>query len=49
MNGVFIHDQLLMLLVVFSDSDSALKKFLEETTNMSPDERAKHLEKNQVR
>nr|XP_033478891.1 ubiquitin carboxyl-terminal hydrolase isozyme L1 [Epinephelus lanceolatus] len=30
------------------DSDSALKKFLEETANMSPDERAKHLEKNQA-
>uniref|UniRef100_A0A3Q1G8A8 ubiquitinyl hydrolase 1 n=1 Tax=Acanthochromis polyacanthus TaxID=80966 RepID=A0A3Q1G8A8_9TELE len=31
------------------DNDSALKKFLDDTANMSPDDRAKHLEKNQVR
>lgn len=37
-----------MLYFVFSDSDSALKKFLDETENMSADDRAKHLEKNQV-
>ncbi|KAA8594642.1 hypothetical protein FQN60_011777 [Etheostoma spectabile] len=30
------------------DSDSALKKFLDETANMSADDRAKHLEKNQA-
>ncbi|KAK5899154.1 hypothetical protein CesoFtcFv8_008661 [Champsocephalus esox] len=30
------------------ESDSALKKFLDETANMSADDRAKHLEKNQV-
>ncbi|XP_047435150.1 ubiquitin carboxyl-terminal hydrolase isozyme L1 [Mugil cephalus] len=30
------------------DSDSALKKFLDETANMSPDDRAKHLEKNKA-
>uniref|UniRef100_A0A3Q1EIG2 Ubiquitin carboxyl-terminal hydrolase n=1 Tax=Acanthochromis polyacanthus TaxID=80966 RepID=A0A3Q1EIG2_9TELE len=29
------------------DNDSALKKFLDDTANMSPDDRAKHLEKNQ--
>lgn len=39
----------LMLLLVFSDSGSVLKKFLDETANMSADDRAKHLEKNQVR
>lgn len=33
----------------FSDAGSALKKFLEETANMSPDDRAKHLEQNKVR
>lgn len=33
---------------MFSDSDSALKKFLDETANMSADDRAKHLENNQV-
>uniref|UniRef100_A0A3P9L1V7 Ubiquitin carboxyl-terminal hydrolase n=1 Tax=Oryzias latipes TaxID=8090 RepID=A0A3P9L1V7_ORYLA len=31
------------------DAGSALKKFLEETANMSPDDRAKHLEQNKVR
>ncbi|XP_026216725.1 ubiquitin carboxyl-terminal hydrolase isozyme L1 [Anabas testudineus] len=30
------------------DSDSALKKFLDETANMSADDRAKHLEKNKA-
>ncbi|KAI4833064.1 hypothetical protein KUCAC02_015992 [Chaenocephalus aceratus] len=30
------------------ESDSALKKFLDETANMSADDRAKHLEKNQA-
>uniref|UniRef100_A0A3Q3IWY6 Ubiquitin carboxyl-terminal hydrolase n=1 Tax=Monopterus albus TaxID=43700 RepID=A0A3Q3IWY6_MONAL len=30
------------------DGDSTLKKFLEETANMSADDRAKHLEKNQA-
>ncbi|XP_029287322.1 ubiquitin carboxyl-terminal hydrolase isozyme L1 [Cottoperca gobio] len=30
------------------DSDSALKKFLDETENMSADDRAKHLEKNKA-
>lgn len=30
------------------DGASALKKFLDETANMSPDDRAKHLEKNQA-
>ncbi|KAM6972194.1 ubiquitin carboxyl-terminal hydrolase isozyme L1 [Aplochiton taeniatus] len=30
------------------DSDSALKKFLDETENMGSDERAKHLEKNKT-
>lgn len=30
------------------DSNSILKKFLDETANMSPDDRAKHLEKNQA-
>ncbi|XP_030595336.1 ubiquitin carboxyl-terminal hydrolase isozyme L1 isoform X2 [Archocentrus centrarchus] len=30
------------------DSASALKKFLDETANMSPDDRAKQLEKNQA-
>ncbi|XP_072240962.1 ubiquitin carboxyl-terminal hydrolase isozyme L1 [Leuresthes tenuis] len=30
------------------DSDSALKKFLNETANMSPDDRGKHLEKNKA-
>uniref|UniRef100_A0A3Q1GBJ1 Ubiquitin carboxyl-terminal hydrolase n=1 Tax=Acanthochromis polyacanthus TaxID=80966 RepID=A0A3Q1GBJ1_9TELE len=30
------------------DNDSALKKFLDDTANMSPDDRAKHLEKNQA-
>lgn len=30
------------------DSDSTLKKFLDETANMSADDRAKHLEKNQA-
>ncbi|KAG7485378.1 ubiquitin carboxyl-terminal hydrolase isozyme L1 [Solea senegalensis] len=30
------------------NSDSALKKFLDETANMSADDRAKHLEKNQA-
>lgn len=38
-----------MLFWVSSESDSALKKFLDETANMSADDRAKHLEKNQVR
>lgn len=38
-----------MLLLVFSESDSALKKFLDETANMSADDRAKHLEKNKVK
>lgn len=37
-----------MLLLVFSDSDSALKKFLDETAKMSADDRAKQLEKNKV-
>ncbi|XP_035765938.1 ubiquitin carboxyl-terminal hydrolase isozyme L1 [Neolamprologus brichardi] len=31
------------------DGASALKKFLDETANMSPDDRAKHLEKNKVK
>uniref|UniRef100_A0A3B4WVQ5 Ubiquitin carboxyl-terminal hydrolase n=1 Tax=Seriola lalandi dorsalis TaxID=1841481 RepID=A0A3B4WVQ5_SERLL len=30
------------------DTDSALKKFLDETANMSANDRAKHLEKNKV-
>lgn len=30
------------------DGASALKKFLDETANMSPDDRAKHLEKNKA-
>ncbi|XP_074485576.1 ubiquitin carboxyl-terminal hydrolase isozyme L1 [Sebastes fasciatus] len=30
------------------ESDSALKKFLDETANMSADDRAKHLEKNKA-
>ncbi|XP_023813574.1 ubiquitin carboxyl-terminal hydrolase isozyme L1 [Oryzias latipes] len=30
------------------DAGSALKKFLEETANMSPDDRAKHLEQNKA-
>ncbi|XP_059198580.1 ubiquitin carboxyl-terminal hydrolase isozyme L1 isoform X3 [Centropristis striata] len=30
------------------DTGSALKKFLDETANMSPDDRAKHLENNQA-
>uniref|UniRef100_A0A3Q4ME72 Ubiquitin carboxyl-terminal hydrolase n=1 Tax=Neolamprologus brichardi TaxID=32507 RepID=A0A3Q4ME72_NEOBR len=30
------------------DGASALKKFLDETANMSPDDRAKHLEKNKL-
>uniref|UniRef100_A0A3B4V8E2 Ubiquitin carboxyl-terminal hydrolase n=1 Tax=Seriola dumerili TaxID=41447 RepID=A0A3B4V8E2_SERDU len=30
------------------DTDSALKKFLDETANMSANDRAKHLEKNQA-
>ncbi|XP_063739391.1 ubiquitin carboxyl-terminal hydrolase isozyme L1 [Eleginops maclovinus] len=30
------------------EGDSALKKFLDETANMSADDRAKHLEKNQA-
>lgn len=30
------------------DNDSALKKFLDESANMSPDDRAKHLEKNKA-
>ncbi|XP_060939426.1 ubiquitin carboxyl-terminal hydrolase isozyme L1 [Limanda limanda] len=30
------------------ETDSALKKFLDETANMSADDRAKHLEKNQT-
>ncbi|KAM3865142.1 ubiquitin carboxyl-terminal hydrolase isozyme L1 [Diretmus argenteus] len=30
------------------ESDSALKKFLDETANMASDDRAKHLEKNQA-
>ncbi|XP_041640191.1 ubiquitin carboxyl-terminal hydrolase isozyme L1 [Cheilinus undulatus] len=30
------------------DNSSILKKFLDETANMSPDDRAKHLEKNQA-
>lgn len=38
----------LMLLFVFSDTDSALKKFLDETANMSADDRAKQLENNKV-
>lgn len=33
---------------VFLDSGSDLKAFLDETANMSADDRAKHLEKNQV-
>lgn len=37
-----------MLLLVFSDTDSALKKFLDETANMSADDRAKNLENNKV-
>lgn len=37
------------LMLLFSASGSVLKKFLDETANMSPDDRAKHLEKNQVR
>lgn len=36
-------------MLTFSDGASALKKFLDETANMSPDDRAKHLEKNQVK
>lgn len=38
-----------MLLLAFTDNGSVLKKFLDETANMSADERAKHLEKNEVR
>lgn len=38
-----------MLLLVFSESGSALKNFLDETKDMSADDRAKHLEKNNVR
>lgn len=37
-----------MLLFVFSDTDSALKKFLDDTANMSADDRAKQLENNKV-
>lgn len=37
-----------MLFWVFSDDGSSLKKFLDETANMSADDRATHLEKNQV-
>lgn len=37
-----------MLLLVFSDGDSALKKFLDETAKMSADDRAKQLENNKV-
>ena len=31
-----------------ADSDSALKKFLDETAKLSADERAKHMEKHKV-
>lgn len=36
-------------MMFFSASGSILKKFLDETANMSADERAKYLEKNKVR
>lgn len=32
----------------FSANGSVLQKFLDETANMSPDDRAKHLENNKV-
>lgn len=34
---------------ILSESGSVLQKFLDETADMSSDERAKHLEKNMVR
>lgn len=38
-----------VVVLVVSASDSVLKKFLDETANMSADERAKLLEGNKVR
>lgn len=36
-------------MLLISDNGSILKRFLDETANMSPDDRVKHLEANKVK